>query len=159
MPEPIPPYVLDRRDRQILELLQENGRLSNAELAERVSLSPSACLRRVRQLEESGYIERYTALLSRSALNREGTAIIFLRLERQNPEVFQRFEEAVKTIPEVTECYLMAGDSDYLLKIVYDDAKDFERIYLDKLLHLPGVIGTQSRLALRTVYSSTHLPV
>lgn len=159
MPEPDPLLPLDRRDREILRLLQANGRLSNTELAERVSLSPSACLRRVRQLEDSGYIERYTALLSRAALKREGTAIIFLRLERQNPEVFQRFEAAVQAVPEVTECYLMTGDSDYLLKIVYDDAKDFERIYLDKLLHLPGVIGTQSRLALRSVYSTTHLPV
>lgn len=150
---------LDSRDRRILHLLQENGRLTNAELAEHVNLSPSACLRRVRQLEESGVIERYAALLSRTVLHKEGTAIIFLRLERQNPDVFRGFENAVSEIPEVMECYLMAGDADYMLKIVYTDAKDFERIYLGTLLRLPGVAGTQSHLALRQVYSSPSLPL
>jgi Lrp/AsnC family leucine-responsive transcriptional regulator len=150
---------LDSRDRRILRLLQENGRLTNAELAERVNLSPSACLRRVRQLEDSGVIERYAALLSRTVLHKEGTAIIFIRLERQNPDVFRGFENAVRDIPEVMECYLMAGEADYMLKVVYTDAKDFERIYLGTLLRLHGVAGTQSHLALRQVYSSPALPL
>lgn len=150
---------LDSRDRRILRLLQAEGRLTNAELAERVNLSPSACLRRVRQLEDNGVIERYAALLSREVLRKEGTAIIFIRLERQNPDVFRSFENAVREIPEVMECYLMAGEADYMLKVVYADAKDFERIYLGTLLHLPGVAGTQSHLALRQVYSSPALPL
>lgn len=153
------PPELDSRDRRILLQLQENGRLTNAELAERVNLSPSACLRRVRQLEDSGVIERYAALLSRTVLHKEGTAIIFIRLERQNPDVFRAFEAAVREIPEVMECYLMAGEADYMLKVVYTDAKDFERIYLGTLLRLPGVSGTQSHLALRQVYSSPALPL
>ncbi|MEJ2654334.1 MAG: Lrp/AsnC ligand binding domain-containing protein [Acidihalobacter sp.] len=92
-------------------------------------------------------------------LHKEGTAIIFIRLERQNPDVFRGFEAAVREIPEVMECYLMAGEADYMLKVVYTNAKDFERIYLGTLLRLPGVSGTQSHLALRQVYSSPALPL
>ncbi|APZ42332.1 Lrp/AsnC family transcriptional regulator [Acidihalobacter ferrooxydans] len=154
-----PAPEMDARDRRILRLLQENGRLTNADLAEKVNLSPSACLRRVRQLEDSGVIERYAALLSRDVLHQDGTAIIFMRMERQNPDIFRAFEEAVHEIPEVMECYLMAGEADYMLKVVYTDAKDFERIYVGSLLRLPGVAGTQSHLALRRVYSSPTLPI
>lgn len=148
---------MDDKDRQILNILQKDSSLTNIELAERVNLSPSACLRRVKQLEDSGTIERYVAILSKEKAHKTAMAFVFIRVERQNLDVFQAFEKAVGEIPEVMECYLMAGDSDYMLKLVYKDAKDFERIYFKQILSLPGVLGTESRPTLRTVYSSTAI--
>lgn len=148
---------LDERDRRILELLQSDGRMANSELAERVNLSPSACLRRVKRLEKQGVIKHYVALLDRTKLGRAGTAFLLIKMERQSQDLFKGFERAIVAIPEVLEVHLIAGDADYLVKMAYRDAHDFERLYFQDLLRLPGVVGTETKLSLRSVFSDTAL--
>jgi len=148
---------LDDRDHQILRALQRDGRISNADLASLVNLSPSACLRRVKRLEDIGVIDRYVALLSRSRLGRYGTAFLLIRMERQSKDTFKEFEAAVMAIPEVLEVHLIAGDADYMIKLAYTDADDFERLYFHRVMALPGVVGTQTKLSLRSVYTTTEI--
>jgi len=150
---------LDRTDRTILAELQRNGRLSNRELAERVHLSESACLRRVRALEDARVIDRYAALVSQSKVGLPGNVFVSITLNRQEQADLAAFEEAVKGVPEVMECYLMTGAQDYLLRVVVSDAADFERLHSQHLTRLPGVARVQSSFALRTVRKSAELPV
>jgi DNA-binding Lrp family transcriptional regulator len=150
---------LDDRDRAILRALMRNGRLSNAELAERVNLSPSASLRRVRLLEESGLIAGYVMLLDPEAAGIPGAAFVSVTLDQQGRAALDRFEAQVARHAEIIECYLLAGQSDYLLRIAYRDARDFERIHTDILTQLPGVQRVQSTLTLRVVKKTTELPV
>jgi len=150
---------LDARDRAIVRLLQEDGRLSNVELADRVNLSPSACLRRIRNLEQSGLIDRYTMLLDQKTCGMTGNAFVNITLNQQGRATLDEFEAAIVDIPEILECYLIAGGSDYILRVVYTDAADFERIHMEILTQLPGVTRIQSTLALRTVKKTTALPV
>ncbi len=150
---------LDRTDRTILAELQRDGRLSNRELAEKVHLSESACLRRVRALEEAGVIDRYAALVSQSRLGLPGNVFVSITLNRQEQADLAAFEEAVKRVPEVMECYLMTGAQDYLLRVVVSDPADFERLHSQHLTRLPGVARVQSSFALRTVRKSAELPV
>lgn len=149
----------DRIDRRILALLQEDGRMANADLAEAVGLSPSACLRRVRALEEAGVIEKYVALLDQSQIGRRMDIFVEISLNSQANEVLTRFEKAVALSPEIMECYLMAGDADYLLRIAAADPTDFERIHRDHLARLPGVSRMKSSFAIRTVARSTAFPL
>jgi len=150
---------LDERDRAILRLLQEDGRLSNVELAERVNLSPSACLRRVKLLEERGLIARYVMLLDEKAAGLPGVAFVLVTLDQQGRGALDTFEKAIQRHPEVTECCLLAGAADYMVRVAYADASDFERIHTDVLTQLPGVVRVQSTLALRSVKKTTALPV
>jgi len=150
---------LDRHDRQILRELQRDGRLSNVELASRVNLSESATLRRVRALEDAGLIERYAALLGAAKLGYPTNVFVNITLHRQDQADLQVFEEAVRKVPEVMECYLMTGVSDYLLRVLCKDAADFERLHSQHLTRLPGVARVQSSFALRVVRRSTELPI
>ena len=150
---------LDARDRAIILSLQEDGRLSNVDLAEKVNLSPSACLRRIRQLEQSGLISGYAMLLDQKACGMPGSAFVNITLNQQGRAALDEFEAAITGYPEILECYLIAGGSDYILKVVYSDAADFERIHMEILTQLPGVTRIQSTLALRTVKKTTVLPV
>lgn len=150
---------LDAIDRRILSLLQAEGRISNAELALRVHLSPSACHRRVQRLEEAGVISGYVALLDARALRRQTTVFVEITLSGQADEVLDTFERGVRTIPNVLECHLMAGTADYLLKIVVEDTDDFARIHRQHLSRLPGVAQMHSSFALRTVFRTTAIPV
>ena len=150
---------LDQIDKKIINSLQNNARLSNVELAEQINLSPSACLRRTKFLLDSGVFDRFVGLLNRELFHVQGTAFIFISLDRQSEAVFAEFEVAVAQLEQVMECYLMAGDNDYMLKVVYTDAKDYEELYYKKLLRLPGVVGTQTRMALRQVHSNTTITV
>jgi Lrp/AsnC family leucine-responsive transcriptional regulator len=150
---------LDPTDRAILVALQENARLTNAELAERVHLSPSACLRRTKLLEESGLIARTVALLDPRLAGLPGTAFVFVTLDGQGRAALDKFEAAVRTVPEITECYLLAGQHDYLLRVVYRDTPDLERIHTEILTPMPGVVRVQSTLTLRTVKRTTRLPI
>jgi len=150
---------LDRIDQGILTELQRDGRLSNRELAEKVHLSESACLRRVRALEEAGVIDRYAALVSQSKVGLPGNVFVSITLNRQEQADLAAFEEAVKRVPEVMECYLMTGAQDYLLRVVVSDPADFERLHSQHLTRLPGVARVQSSFALRTVRKSAELPV
>jgi Lrp/AsnC family leucine-responsive transcriptional regulator len=151
--------ALDDRDRMILRLLQREGRLSNVELAERVALSPSACLRRVKLLEEGGLIARYVMLLDEKAAGLAGVAFVLVTLDQQGRAALDRFEAAVSRHPEIMECYLLAGTADYMIRVAYADSADFERIHTEILTQLPGVVRVQSTLALRTVKKTTALPV
>ena len=150
---------LDRTDQTILTELQRDGRLTNRELAEKVHLSESACLRRVRALEDAGVIDRYAALVSQSKVGLPGNVFVSITLNRQEQADLAAFEEAVKRVPEVMECYLMTGQQDYLLRVVVTDPADFERLHSHHLTRLPGVARVQSSFALRTVRKSTELPV
>jgi Lrp/AsnC family transcriptional regulator, leucine-responsive regulatory protein len=150
---------IDDRDRAILRELMHDGRLTNADLAERVHLSPSACLRRLRILEESGLIAGYVMVLDPAAAGLPGAAFVFVTLDQQGRATLDRFEADVRRHPEIIECYLLAGSADYLLRIAYRDSGDFERIHTDILTQLPGVSRVQSTLALRTVKKTTELPI
>ncbi|HQX92949.1 MAG TPA: Lrp/AsnC family transcriptional regulator [Thermomonas sp.] len=151
--------ALDERDRAILRLLQDDGRLSNLELAQRINLSPSACLRRVKLLEDSGLVARYVMLLDEDQAGLPGTAFVLVTLDQQGRGALDAFESAIHDHPEVTECCLLAGTADYMVRVVYADAADFERIHTDVLTQLPGVTRVQTTLALRTVKRTTALPV
>jgi Lrp/AsnC family transcriptional regulator, leucine-responsive regulatory protein len=150
---------IDDRDRAILRELMREGRLTNSELAARVHLSASACLRRVQILEESGLIAGYVMLLDPTAAGLPGAAFVSVTLDQQGRASLDRFEAQARRHPEILECYLLAGSADYLLRIVYRDSRDFERIHTDILTQLPGVSLVQSTLALRTVKKTTELPV
>lgn len=150
---------LDRYDKLILEALQKDGRISNVNLAGLVSLSESACLRRVRALEDSGIIDRYAALVSQVAVGLPGDVFVNIALQREEERELAAFEEAVRNIPEVMECYLMTGEFDYLLRVVVSDMADFERIHKDSLTRLPGVARVNSSVTIRTVQKKTELPL
>ena len=142
---------LDATDRKILRLLQADGRISNADLAEAIHLSPSSCLRRVRRLESSGVIDRYAMLVNPAAIGKPTSIFIEISLGSQSQEVLDAFEAAVADSSEVMECYLMAGQSDYLLRVEVADMADFERIHKSQLSRLPGVTGIRSNFAIRVV--------
>ncbi len=150
---------LDETDRRILSVLQKRGRISNAELSERINLSPSACHRRVQQLEARGYIRDYVALLDPRLVGRPTTVFVEITLSAQADEVLESFEREVAKIPDVLECHLMAGTADYLLKVVAFDTEHFARIHRRYLARLPGVAQMHSSFALRTVFKTTALPV
>jgi DNA-binding Lrp family transcriptional regulator len=150
---------LDRFDRAILQTLQQEGRIANSTLAEKVSLSESACLRRVRALEESGLIEGYTALINQQRAGCPVNVFVNITLDRQDQTDLHAFELAVKKLPEVMECYLMTGDYDYLLRVVVADTADFERVHSQHLTRLPHVARVHSSFALRAVQKSRELPI
>ena len=151
--------TLDDLDRAILRELMRNGRVTNAELAERVHLSPSACLRRVRALEETGVVDGYVALLDAAKAGLAGSAFVFVTLEQQGRAMLDAFERDAQRHPEITECYLLAGAADYLMRIVFRNSRDFERIHTEILTQMPGVSRVQSTLPLRTVKKTTVLPI
>ncbi|NJN51753.1 MAG: Lrp/AsnC family transcriptional regulator [Gammaproteobacteria bacterium] len=150
---------LDRTDRAILHELQLEGRLTNATLAERVSLSESACLRRVRALESSGLIRGYVCLVDQSSAGYPDNVFVRITLTSQQQNDLADFEAEVRKIPEVMECHLMSGDADYLLRVIVADARDYERVHSQHLTRLPGVDRVHSSFALRTVIKKTEIPV
>lgn len=155
----IPPLEqIDELDRKILRALQRDGRLSNVQLAEQVGLSESACLRRVKLLEQSGIIDRYAMLLDQAAIGKPGTVFVRVTLEGQQQEKLQQFEAEIDQERDVLECYLMSGDSDYLLRVIVRDNQDYLRIH-NRLTGLPGVQRVQSSFALKTVVRRTELPL
>ncbi|MDQ2094488.1 Lrp/AsnC family transcriptional regulator [Rhodalgimonas zhirmunskyi] len=149
----------DSLDRRILAVLQRRGRISNADLSEEVNLSPSACHRRVQRLEEAGFIKNYVALLDARKVGLPATVFVEITLQGQTDDILDAFERAVRLIPNVLECHLMAGTADFILKVVAEDTDDFARIHRQHLARLPGVAQMQSSFALRTVFRSTALPV
>ncbi|MEE3623839.1 Lrp/AsnC family transcriptional regulator [Nitrospirillum sp. BR 11752] len=151
--------VLDRIDRAILTRLQEHGRIPNSELAAHVHLSESACLRRVKAMEEAGIISGYTAILDPASCGRPESVFVQVTLEKQTEPYLRAFEEALATCPQVMECYLMSGDSDYLLRVVVAGAADYEALHNRILTRLPGVARVHSSFTLRTVMKRTALPL
>ena len=150
---------LNAIDRAILMELQAEGRLSNLELAQRVHLSPSACLRRVKALEDSGVIAQYVAMINPRAVGKHGVSFTIINLETMNTPQLEAFEQAVRDQPEVLDCFYVAGSNDYLIRFTYRDAEDLERIHSDVLMRLPNVSRTNSLLVLRTVKKTTALPL
>ena len=150
---------LDAIDRLILAELQSNGKLSNVELAPRVHLSPSACLRRVKQLEDEGVIAQYVALLNPKLIGQSGVSFTIINLATMSNVLLEAFERAVAEAPEILDCYYVAGANDYLIRFAYRDAEDLERFHTDVLMRLPGVERSNSMLVLRTVKKTTALPM
>jgi Lrp/AsnC family leucine-responsive transcriptional regulator len=150
---------MDSFDRDLVAVLQQEGRIANVQLAERVHLSESACLRRVRTLESQGVIQGYSARVDPQKVGLSGIVFVSITLERQDQDELRVFEEAVRALPEVMDCYLMTGEFDYLLRVVVADTQDFERIHSQQLTRLPGVARVHSSFALRTVQKSAALPI
>ncbi len=151
---------LDRYDWLILRVLQEDGRISNQELADRIGLSPSPCLRRMRALEESGLITGYRALLDAKKLGLSLMALIYISMDQHTPERFTRFDAAIAEIPELLECLLITGqDADYQLKVVVKDMDAYQELLLNRLTRIPGVTGVHSSFVLRRVVDRTALPL
>ena len=150
---------LDATDRRILGVLQKEGRITNADLSERVNLSPSACHRRVQRLEDDGFIAAYVALLDTRKMGRPTTVYVEITLQGQADDLLEAFEQAGAKVPDSLEGHLMAGTADYLIKIMAEDTEDFARIHRQFLSRLPGVRQMQSSFALRTVVKTTALAV
>jgi Lrp/AsnC family leucine-responsive transcriptional regulator len=146
---------LDAIDRAILNVLQINGRISNVELAQQVHLSPSACLRRVKQLEESGVIDRYVALVNPKAVGKQGTCFAIINLERMTTQALEAFEQAVRSSPDILDCFYVAGSNDYLIRFAYRDAEDMERFHTQVLMQLPEIARSNSMMVLRTIKRTT----
>lgn len=144
-------------DRSILKVVQASGRISNTELAELVGLSPSACHRRLRQLEASGVIESYAALLNRSKVGRGVSVFVEVSLESQREELLDAFEAAIAQVPYVMSCHLMAGNADYLVHVTCGDVADYEMVHREHIAVLPGVTQVRSSFAIRTVTDITSI--
>lgn len=150
---------LDRFDRSILSLLQGHARMANTELAERVGLSPSACLRRVQRLEKIGIIAGYVALLDPQAVGRASTVFVEVTLQSQGEEAMMAFEQAAEACADILECHLVAADHDYLLRVAVRDPQEYERLHKRELSRLPHVQRVRSLFALRTVSRRTDYPL
>jgi len=156
----MPLHQLDRTDRRILLALQNNGAISNLELAEKVGLSASPCSRRVKALQDSGFILRTVTILNAKKLGLDMVAIISISMDRHTPERFEAFEKAVSGFNEVMECYLITGQSaDYVLKVIVADMNAFQQFLLGKLTRIEGVSGVHSSFVMRKVVERTTLPL
>ncbi len=155
----MPPAELDRTDLRILEILQTDGRLSNQEIADRVSLSPSPCLRRIRRLEELGVIRQYVALVDPQKIGLGLLAYVTVKLEKRGKMPMDEFRARVQTWPEVLACYAMTGDMDYLLRVHVEDLEHFSRLVMNQLLKQPGVVDVKSSFALDRIKETTALPL
>jgi Lrp/AsnC family transcriptional regulator, leucine-responsive regulatory protein len=150
---------LDAIDRRLLAALQDNGRLSATELAEKVGLTTSPCLRRIRNLEEAGVIQGYSTVIDQTKVGLPVSVFVSIKLERQREDTMLRFEEAIRRWPEVVECYLMTGTRDYLLRVVARDLTGYERFLKQTLTRLDGVASIESSFALAQVKHSSALPI
>ena len=152
--------TLDRYDRQILELLQDSSQLSNQELAERIGLSPSPCLRRVRALEQGGLVTGYRALVDARKLGLTLLALVHIAMDRHTPDRFANFEKEVARLPEVLECLLITGqEADYQLKVIVQDMDAYQALLLNRITRIEGVSGVHSSFVLRSVIDRTALPL
>lgn len=149
---------MDGKDRQIIWTLQQDGRLSNQELSEKVALSPSPCLRRLRLLEESGVIEGYTAIVNEEAYGLPITAFVRIRLERHSEAAVAAFERKVRSIDSIQDCYVMTGEADYLLRVLVQSLKDYEQFVRQQLHNIEGIAGIDTSFAYGTVKKTTVFP-
>jgi Lrp/AsnC family leucine-responsive transcriptional regulator len=150
--------ILDRIDLAILHALQENGRISNVELANRINLSASPCLDRVKRLEQDGYIVRYGAVLNANMLNYGMSAFVQVTLDRTTADVFENFKQAVVNIKEVAECHLVAGGYDYLLKIRFKDMQNYREI-LEKVVSIPAISQTHTYMITEHIKEDSGVPI
>ncbi len=152
-------YDLDRIDLKILELLQQDARISNIDLARKVGLSPSPCLRRMRMIEKAGLVKRYVALLDRSAVGLKLTAFVEVALDHKDAKSIAAFQKVALELPEVMECHIMTGESDYMLRIATKDIESFRSLIMNKILTMPGVGRTRTNISLGEVKYTTTLPL
>jgi Lrp/AsnC family leucine-responsive transcriptional regulator len=152
-------YPMDALDARILSVLQEHGRITNAELAERVRLSASPCLRRLRRLEKDRVITGYRAILDRPKVGLGITVFVELKVAGHSDRIAREMEDAVADVPEVLACHIVSGPADFLLEVVVADLQHYERLLLDTLLTLPGVVDVRSNFALRTAKANSPLPI
>lgn len=148
---------MDKIDKTILSELQSDGRLTNADLADRVNLSASACHRRVRSLEDAGIISKYVAILSARKIGKRTSVFVQVTLDNQRRETLEKFEQAVERVDEVMECYLMGGQADYIMRVLVDDPSAYERLHQDVLTRLPGVQRVVSNFAIRSLFRRTAI--
>ena len=149
---------MDDKDKQIIAALQRDGRLTNQELSERVNLSPSPCLRRLRLLEEAGVIKGYTAIVDERAYGLPITAFVRIRLERHTQDVVEAFERKVRDIDTILDCYVMTGDADYLLRVLVESLEDYERFVRTRLHKIEGIAAIDTSFAYGTVKRATVFP-
>ncbi len=154
-----PDTELDELDRNILRILQQEGSISNAELARRINLSPPATHARVRRLEEQGYIHQYTALLNPEKLGYDMLCFVHISLQLHQPDQVQNVRQAIRHLPEVLECHHVTGEYDYLLKVIIHNRKDLERFVIERLTPIPGIARIHTSLVLTQVKSTTCIPV
>jgi Lrp/AsnC family transcriptional regulator, leucine-responsive regulatory protein len=151
---------LDRTDRRILEIIQNQGRISNLELAETVGLSATPCARRVKRLEDEGIIDSHVTLLNPDKLDLKLMAILGISMDRHTPERFENFDTIIRGFPEVLECNVVTGQAaDYLLKVIVPDMSYYEEFLLGRLTRIEGVTGVHSSFVLRKVFNKTALPL
>lgn len=151
---------MDRIDKKILEQLQNNCHISNQELAEKIALSPTPCLRRVRQLEENGYINKYVALLNPEKLGLHLTIFVFVGLHSHDPNIMSEFERTIKSLPEVIQCHLIAGQAhDYMLMVMVPNLDEYHKFLMKELTQIKGVKNIHSSFVLQKVVDKTALPL
>ncbi|OGT31209.1 MAG: AsnC family transcriptional regulator [Gammaproteobacteria bacterium RIFCSPHIGHO2_12_FULL_35_23] len=151
---------MDRIDKRLLELLQTDSKINNQELAEKVALSPSPCLRRVKQLEDEGYINKYVALLNPEKLGLQLTIFVSVGLSTHDPKKMSSFEEIIKSFPEIIQCHLIAGQAqDYILKVVVPSLNEYHSFLLNKLTQIDGVRNVHSSFVLRSIVDKSSLPL
>ncbi|MBO6506826.1 MAG: Lrp/AsnC family transcriptional regulator [Kordiimonadaceae bacterium] len=150
---------MDSQEKKILELLQQNGRMSNVMLAEAIGLSESPTIRRVKMLEQSGVIDRYVALLNQRAIGLQVTAFVSVKMERQPDNDWSEFHESVADEPHIVECHAMSGAYDFLMKVVARDMDHFAELVMQEILKYPGVAHVESSFSLRPIKASHALPV
>lgn len=153
------PMELDNIDRQILRALQQNGRLANSDLAKQVGLSPSPCLRRVRMLEDAGIIEGYVAVLNPAGIGQGVSVFARVWLKGQDARTVDGFTDVIRALPQVVECHLMAGDCDFMLRVVAPDLDAYRRFQIDHLTRIPGVQNVKTEIPLQRVKLTSELPI
>lgn len=149
---------MDAKDRQIIAALQQDGRLTNQELSERVSLSPSPCLRRLRLLEDAGVIKGYTAIVDEQAYGLPITVFVRIRLERHTEDVIEAFERKIRDIDTILDCYVMTGDADYLLRVLVESLQDYEQFVRMRLHKIEGIAAIDTSFAYGIVKRSNLFP-
>lgn len=151
---------MDKIDKKILALLQSDSKINNQTLADKIALSPTPCLRRVKHLEDEGYISKYVALLNPEKIGLQLTILVLVGLSTHNSKVMNEFEQVIKSLPEVVQCFLIAGQTqDYMLKVVIPSLNEFQSFLLDKLTQIDGVKNVQSSFVLRNIVNRTTLPL
>jgi len=153
------PKSLDRTDRRILEVLQDNGRISNVQLARKVNLTPTPCIERVKRLERQGYIKGYSAILNPDLVNAGLLVFVEIDLSHNSPDAFRRFREEARQLPEVMDCHLVSGNFDYLIKARVSDMKAYRELLGEKILSLPEVNGSRSYVVMEEVKETLNLPL
>ena len=157
--KPHNPKTLDRIDRRILECLQNDGRISNVQLARKVNLTPTPCIERVKRLERQGFIRGYTAILNPELVNASLLVFIEIDLSHKSPDAFSKFREEARKLPEIMECHLVSGNFDYLIKARVSDMKAYRELLGEKILSLPGVNGSRSYVVMEEIKETLNLPL